>query len=120
MNLSQTLSALGFLLVATTLEVTGDAVVRMAIFNHQGMARLGLMLGGAALLFGYGVSLNIAPLEFRKVVGLYIATLFIVWQGVNFIVFRTAPNPPILIGGALIVFGGLIVTFGGASSPSLT
>ncbi len=111
MNISQILSALGFLLIATTLEVSGDAIVRLAIYNHAGLIRLGLILAGAALLFGYGFSLNLAPVEFRQVVGLYIATLFVVWQVINFLVFRTYPNLPILIGGSLIVIGGLIVTF---------
>jgi hypothetical protein len=110
MNISQSLSALGFLLIATTLEVSGDAVVRMAIYNHLGITRVGLMLAGVTLLFGYGLSLNLAPVEFRHVVGLYIATLFIVWQVINFIIFRTTPNFPILVGGTLIVMGGLIVT----------
>ncbi len=111
MNISQTLSALAFLLFATTLEVSGDAIVRLAIYSHLGLARLGLMLAGASLLFGYGFSLNLAPVEFRQVVGLYIATLFVVWQVINFIVFRTSPNLPILVGGALIIIGGLVVTF---------
>jgi hypothetical protein len=111
MNISQSLSALGFLLIATTLEASGDAVVRMAIYNHLGIIRVGLMLAGATLLFGYGFSLNLAPVEFRHVIGLYIATLFVVWQVINFIIFRTTPNLPILVGGALIVMGGLIVTF---------
>lgn len=110
MNTS-TLSAVAFLLIATTLEVSGDAVVRLAIFNHAGVMRLGLFLAGAALLFGYGFSLNLAPLEFRKVVGLYIATLFVVWQVINFLFFRTLPNAPITLGGIFIVAGGLIVTF---------
>src|ERR1044071_4338513 len=111
MNSTQVLSALGLLLIATTLEVSGDAVVRLAIYNHFGLVRMALMIGGAALLFGYGFSLNLAPVEFRQVVGLYIATLFVIWQMINFIVFRTAPNLPILVGGALIVIGGLLVTF---------
>mgnify|MGYP001792739889 CR=1 FL=1 len=111
MNMSQSLSALGFLLIATTLEVSGDAVVRLAIYNHLGATRVGLMLAGALLLFGYGFSLNLAPVEFRQVVGLYVATLFVIWQLINFIVFRTSPNLPILVGGALIITGGLIVTF---------
>jgi small multidrug resistance family-3 protein len=34
-----------------------------------------------------------------------------VWQVVNLIMFRTLPDMPILVGGALIVGGGLIVTF---------
>lgn len=111
MNTTQNLSALGFLLIATILEVSGDAVVRLAIYNHSGLVRLALMGGGAALLFGYGFSLNLAPVEFRQVVGLYIATLFVIWQVINFLVFRTTPTVPILFGGILIVIGGLIVTF---------
>ena len=83
----------------------------MAIFRYAGWTRIALVLVGAALLLGYGVSLNLAPLEFRQVVGLYIATLFIVWQIINAIFFRTFPNIPITLGGALIVAGGLIVTF---------
>lgn len=97
--------------IATVLEVTGDAIIRVSIYNYTGIARVGLMLIGAILLFGYGSSLNLAPVEFKQVVGLYIATLFIVWQIINFIVFRTLPTMPILIGGAFIVTGGLIVTF---------
>ncbi len=100
-----------FLLVATTLEVSGDAVVRLAIFHRAGVPRVGLFLAGATLLFGYGTLLNLAPLEFGRVVGLYIATLFVVWQLINFIAFRAAPSMPILVGGALILAGGALVTF---------
>jgi small multidrug resistance family-3 protein len=50
-------------------------------------------------------------LPFERVVGLYIATLFLVWQVVSFFTFRTIPSSPIVIGGALIVIGGLLVTF---------
>jgi hypothetical protein len=100
-----------FVLIATVLEVIGDAIIRTSIYNHTGIARIGLMLVGAILLFGYGTSLNLAPVEFKEVVGLYIATLFVVWQVINFIAFRSLPTIPILIGGALIVIGGLIVTF---------
>ncbi len=99
------------ILLATVLEVTGDAIIRTSIYNHTGIARTGLMLIGAVLVLGYGVSLNLAPVEFRNVVGIYIATLFVVWQIINFIAFRTLPTAPILVGGALIVVGGLIITF---------
>jgi small multidrug resistance family-3 protein len=107
----KTFYPLFFLLIATTLEVSGDTIVRLAIYNHTGLIRAGLMLAGATLLFGYGFSLNLAPLEFRQVVGLYIATLFVVWQVINFIVFKTTPTLPILVGGGLIIIGGLLVTF---------
>ena len=72
---------------------------------------MGLFLLGAALLTGYGTFLNLAPLEFGQVVGLYIATLFVMWQIITFITFRTVPTAPILLGGVLIVTGGLIVSF---------
>lgn len=111
MNISQSLSALGFLLVATTLEVSGDAIVRLAIYDQSGRIRFTFILVAGILLLGYGTSLNLAPVEFRHVVGLYIATLFVVWQIINFIFFRTLPNLPIVVGGALIVVGGLLVTF---------
>jgi len=100
-----------FLIIATTLEVIGDAVLRIGIYEHVGPARAGLFLAGAALLFGYGACLNLAPLEFGRVVGLYIATLFVVWQIVNLLVFRALPTLPILVGGALIIGGGAITTF---------
>ena len=100
-----------YLLIATTFEVSGDALVRMGIYQHIGTARLGYFLAGAALLFGYGFSLNMAPLEFGKVVGLYIATLFVVWQFINFIAFHALPTLPIMVGGALIIAGGLIITY---------
>jgi small multidrug resistance family-3 protein len=105
------MNPLMLLLIATTLEVSGDAIVRKALYEYAGAARLGLFLGGAALLFGYGMFLNLAPLEFGRVVGLYIATLFVVWQVINFITFRTAPSLPILLGGTLIIAGGLIITY---------
>jgi small multidrug resistance family-3 protein len=98
-------------LIATTLEVSGDALVRRAIYDYRGLARIGLAVAGAALLFGYGTALNLAPVEFNRVAGLYIATLFVVWQVVSFIAFRSIPSPPLLVGGALIVAGGLVVTF---------
>ena len=100
-----------FLLVATTLEVCGDAIVRMGIYNHAGTYRLALFAVGMLLLFGYGAFLNLAPVEFGQVVGLYIATLFVVWQIINFAFFHTLPTLPIIAGGALVVSGGMIITF---------
>ena len=100
-----------FLVIATILEVTGDAIIRMCIYNHTGLARIGFGLIGAVLLFGYGFFLNLAPVAFGQVVGLYIATLFVVWQIINYIFFKSAPSLPIMVGGTLVVTGGLIITF---------
>jgi small multidrug resistance family-3 protein len=70
-----------------------------------------LFLVGAAFLLGYGTLLNLAPLEFGQVVGLYLATLFVVWQVINFLAFRALPTLPIAIGGVLVIAGGTIITF---------
>lgn len=111
MKMLQHVPVLVFLLIATALEACGDALVRKGIYNVAGMTRLGAMLAGAVLLFGYGFTLNLAPLEFGRVVGLYIATLFVMWQIINLIAFHTLPTLPIVVGGALVIAGGLIITY---------
>lgn len=100
-----------FVLIATVLEASGDAIIRKCIYDYTGPTRIGLFLVGAVLLFGYGYSLNLAPVEFKQVVGLYIATLFVVFQVINYIAFKTTPTIPVLVGGTLIVIGGLLVTY---------
>jgi hypothetical protein len=37
--------------------------------------------------------------------GLYIATLFVVWQVINFLVFRMPPRLLVWLGGTLVVTG---------------
>jgi hypothetical protein len=63
----------GFLIAATALEASGDAIVRMGLNQPAPGLRALLFLAGAALLFGYGLMLNLAPLEFGRVVGIYVA-----------------------------------------------
>jgi hypothetical protein len=111
MAMPKPLAAFVILVAATTLEAFGDAVVRIGLFNRSGVAQAATLLGGGILLFGYGTLLNFAPVPFERVVGLYIATLFCVWQVVAFLTFRTLPSIQVLVGGALIVSGGLLVTF---------
>lgn len=111
MTLQTKLIILGLLIIATTLEVTGDAIIRIGLGERSVATKGAYFLAGAMLLFGYGLSLNLAPIEFHRVVGIYIATLFIVWQIISFLVFRSVPTLPILVGGALIVGGGVIVAF---------
>jgi len=110
-GLLNALTAFVILIAATTLESFGDAAVRIGLFNRSGMTQVATLLGGGILLLGYGTMLNFAPVPFERVVGLYIATLFCVWQVVSFATFRTVPSIPVLVGGALIVAGGLVVTF---------
>src|SRR5262252_10507233 len=100
-----------FLLVlaATVLEAAGDAIVRIALHRQSLSARIGLFLLGYILLGLYGTSLNLAPVEFATVTGMYVATLFVVFQIANVVFFSTLPTPSILVGGTLIVVGGLTI-----------
>jgi hypothetical protein len=111
MTLQTRLIVVAFLILATALEVTGDAIIRIGLGRDVAAVKGAYFAAGAVLLFGYGLSLNLAPLEFHRVAGIYIATLFVMWQIVSFLIFRSVPTMPIMIGGALIVTGGLIVAF---------
>lgn len=95
--------------VATVFEAAGDAIVRIALHHQSPSARIGLFLLGYLLLGLYGTSLNLAPVEFAAVTGMYIATLFVVFQIVNFVFFGALPTPAVLVGGAFIVIGGMTV-----------
>ena len=108
----------GLLILATSCEAAGDALVRLGLLERTGFARAVPIMIGAGLLLGYGIFLNLAPLPFGRVVGFYIATLFVVWQIVNFITFRSVPTVPILVGGGLIIAGGLVVSFWGSAAAS--
>ena len=99
-----------WILAATIFESMGDATVRMALQHDSLPVRLGLFALGFALLALYGTSLNLAPTEFAAITGMYVATLFIVFQITNFVLFRTAPTMPTVVGGTFIVIGGLIVS----------
>lgn len=98
-----------FVLMATIFEAVGDAVIRIAIAAPRPYTRIGFYLLGTALLALYGTSLNLAPVEFATVTGLYIACLFVVFQITNYILLHTVPTLPVIVGGSLIVAGGLTV-----------
>ena len=111
------LTIFGLLIVTTALEACGDAVIRLGLHGQAALpARIGLFAAGTVLLLGYGTTLNLAPQEFGKLIGAYVATFFIMAQIINLVFFRTPPSLPIWVGGAFILAGGLIVTFWQADS----
>jgi hypothetical protein len=67
------------------------------------------MLAGAVILYGYGLTLNLGPLDWGRLVGAYVATFFVVGQVINLVFFQTLPTLPIVIGGLFILTGGAIV-----------
>jgi drug/metabolite transporter (DMT)-like permease len=98
-----------FIIAATILEAIGDALMRIALHHQSGPSRLALFAGATALLGMYGALLNLAPVEFAEATGIYLASLFVAFQAVNFIFFRTNPTPSVLLGGAFIVTGAAII-----------
>jgi hypothetical protein len=68
------------------------------------------MLTGAVILYGYGLTLSLGPLDWGRLVGAYVATFFVVGQLINLVFFRTPPTLPIVVGGLFIVSGGAIIT----------
>ena len=101
---------LGLLLVATTLEAGGDAVVRVGLHHQATGVRMVLLLLGGIMLFCYGVVLNQAPFDFGRLIGAYVATFFVVGQVINLVAFGTSPSTPVLVGGLLIIIGDVVIT----------
>jgi len=105
------MKVLAFIVAATIFEAVGDAVMRIAL-HYQGMpGRILLFASATVLLAMYGASLNLAPIEFANATGIYLASLFIAFQVVNYVFFRHVPGPGVLVGGILILSGAAIVYF---------
>ena len=94
------------LALAAVLEVGGDALVRWGL---KGGRWYGLALG-AAVLFGYGLSVNLPKWDFGRLMGVYIAAFFVVAQAVALVFFHERLQLPTIVGGALIIAGGILIT----------
>ena len=100
---------LGYVVAATIFEAVGDAVMRVALRAPYALAgRVGLFALASFLLTLYGLFLNLAPVEFATVTGIYLASLFVAFQIVNFIFFRHVPSAGVLVGGTFMVTGAAI------------
>jgi small multidrug resistance family-3 protein len=104
---------LAFVLAATIFEAFGDAVIRLSLHGASLPARIGLFIAGSALLTLYGTSLNLAPVDFAAVTGLYLATLVVAFQAANYVFFHAVPTLPVLGGCVLVISGGLVIYFYG-------
>jgi small multidrug resistance family-3 protein len=103
--------ALLVLLGAAVLEAGGDAIVRRGLHAGSTGSRLGLILAGGVVLMAYGVSVNLPPWDFGRLLGVYVTLFFLVAQAINALAFGVAPSTPIFVGGALVIAGGLVMTF---------
>ncbi len=103
---------LAFVVAATIFEAVGDAVMRIALQSPYALlGRIALFALASVLLSMYGLFLNLAPVEFATVTGIYLASLFLAFQIVNYIFFRHVPSLGVLLGGTFIVAGAAIIYF---------
>ena len=105
------ITTLAFLLLAALLEAGGDALVRGGLQAANLPTRLGFMALGAVVLLAYGVTVNLPPWSFGRLLGVYVTFFFIVAQLIGWLAFGARPTAPVLVGGALIIAGGLTITF---------
>jgi drug/metabolite transporter superfamily protein YnfA len=100
------------LTLAATLEAGGDALARTALHSQAlPLIRIGLFAAAALVLFIYGVTVNLPPWDFGRLLGVYVCLFFLVAQIINFFAFGMRPGAPIFAGGALILAGGMVMTF---------
>lgn len=99
------------LLLAASLEAGGDALARHGLHSQSLPSRVGFLLLGGAVLFAYGITVNMPPWDFGRLLGVYVTLFFLVAQMINWLAFGLPPTVPILVGGALIITGGLTITF---------
>ena len=103
---------LAYVVAATIFEAVGDAVMRVALRSPYALpGRIALFALASVLLTLYGLFLNLAPVEFATVTGIYLASLFVAFQIVSYLFFRHTPGPGILVGGTFIVIGAAIIYF---------
>jgi drug/metabolite transporter superfamily protein YnfA len=102
------LAAIGILLVAAICEAGGDALVRTALHQASGLRWL-TFLGGAAVLFGYGVIVNTPDWDFGRLLGLYVVFFFVIAQLMSWAFFHQPPSTSTMVGGALIIAGGIVL-----------
>ncbi len=104
-------AALAVLTLAAAMEAGGDALARSGLHAHALALRIGFFVAAAVVLFTYGVTVNLPPWDFGRLLGVYVALFFVVAQVINLLAFGARPSLPILCGGALILAGGMLMTF---------
>jgi hypothetical protein len=68
------------LVLATTFEASGDAIIRAGLKPNTIPVRVLLMLAGAVTLYCYGLILNLAPLDWGRLIILMGGAITTLWQ----------------------------------------
>src|ERR1700678_2400911 len=102
-------TAIRILLAAAVFEAGGDALIRIALHQHASGLRWLTFLGGAAILFSYGVIVNAPDWDFGRLLGLYVVFFFAIAQLMSWVFFHQPPSTSTMLGGALIIAGGVVL-----------
>lgn len=98
------------LVIATSLEAGGDAVVRAGLRSPTPALKVALLACGGLMLFGYGVFLTSSPVDFGRLLGVYVVVFFFMAQLLNALAFGVRPTASIVVGGLLIAAGGVVIS----------
>ncbi len=95
-------------IIAASLEVGGDALVR------QGLRKNGwtYIVAGCLVLSGYGVAVNMVRWDFSKLMGAYVAVFALVSVLTGRFLLKEHVPTPTWIGLTLILAGGLVIQLG--------
>jgi small multidrug resistance family-3 protein len=94
--------------VAAALEVGGDAAIRTGL---RGSKPLWIVLG-FLVLGSYGIVVNLIPLDFSKLLGVYVGVFAVVSVAVGRLVFREQVATTTWVGLGVILLGSAIIQAG--------
>jgi drug/metabolite transporter superfamily protein YnfA len=104
---------LGFLqllfVAAAVLEVGGDAIIRTGLRGSRPL----IIVGGFLVLGSYGVVVNLLPLDFSRLLGVYVGVFAVVSVAAGRLVFGEQLPWTTWVGVAVILAGSAIIQLGG-------
>ena len=95
------------LVAAATFEVAGDAMIRSGL---RGRGALFVVIG-IAVVGVYGL-VDLVPVDFSKLIGVYVAVFAVVGVLVGKLVFHESVPPSTWLGLTVIVAGAAVVQMG--------
>ncbi|HXI55481.1 MAG TPA: hypothetical protein VNO55_05450 [Polyangia bacterium] len=94
--------------VAAALEVGGDAIIRTGLRGGRPL----VLVGGFLILGSYGVVVNLLPLDFSRLLGVYVGVFAVVSVAAGRLVFGDRLPVTTWIGVGVILVGSLIIHLG--------
>jgi small multidrug resistance family-3 protein len=95
-------------IVAAALEVGGDAVIRAGMRQNRSW----LLVAGFVILGSYGVVVNRIPLDFSRMLGVYVGVFTVVSVAAGRFVFGDRVPATTWVGVLVILLGSAIIHWG--------